>query len=60
MSEFFITGFTNQTLSPGRNSHSLCVYLCILKTLFFFMLSQLSDEPFPGATALPGLLGDGK
>lgn len=60
LNELFITVFTNQSLSPGRNSHSLCVYPCILKSLFFLIRSQLSSEPFPAAAALPGLLGDGK
>lgn len=59
LSELFIPVFANETPSPGRNSRSLGVYPCILKTLFCYILSQLRDEPFPGAAALPRLLGDG-
>lgn len=62
LSDFFVTVFTNLSPCPGRNSCSLCVYPCILiKVVFFFLiLSQLSDETFPGATAVPSLLGDDK
>lgn len=49
-----------ESISWQKFTFTLCVYPCILKPLFFFILSQLSDEPFPGATALPGLLGKGR
>lgn len=59
LGDFFITVFTNWSLCPGRNSYSLVFTLAFWENIFC-ILSPLSDETFPGATAALGLLGDDK